>query len=585
MMDVRDILTLYHERRRTLSPMHTAAMEVRKVYGGDVVLPLPELDEAQKPIVANLVMTGIDQYAARTASVMPATIAPELSNKKAKGDRARTRRDVWMMWHERNRYPILMQKRARHYFAYASSPVTVIPDKRYDRPCWKVHNPLGVLPADREVNELVPADTILVYQHSLAWLRYRYPDAFRMLNKRRDATADAQFELLEYLDGHERVLCAVGEKHDRENMYDTGTTAAGEVVELLRVENRTGTPWCVVPERVSLEHPVGQFNGVVGLYYWWAKLMALEVIGVERGIWPEEWLVSTGDRNPQIIQQADPMHGVMGVVKDGDIKPVQIDPSFVATNIIDRIERFIRLEGGVPPELGGEASTGIRTGRRGDAVLSAAIDYPIQAAHHMFEASIEKENEIAAEIDKAYYPRSKTVFISDIHGEVTYTPRNLWETTKNFVRYSQAGMDIERLTVAAGQRIGMGTFSQESFMEIDPMVRDPERERDRIAKEAINRTALEALSQRIGTDPTYLPLAVKILKRAEESSDSLVSIMAEVDEEKRKADMEAAQGQGNPLEGMPGIGEAQPPVAEQQPSLRNLTQTLMSLRTGQRLAG
>ena len=49
---------------------------IRDNYNGDVIIPMPEMDKAEKPAVANLIKTGLDQTAMRIASTMPSLYYP-----------------------------------------------------------------------------------------------------------------------------------------------------------------------------------------------------------------------------------------------------------------------------------------------------------------------------------------------------------------------------------------------------------------------------------------------------------------------------------------------------------------------------
>jgi hypothetical protein len=66
--------------------------------------------------------------------------------------------------------------------------------------------------------------------------------------------------------------------------------------------NRTGMPLAVIPQRITLDTPRGQYDGVLGMYFTRARLQALTEIAIERGIFPDEYLVARPGENPEIIQ-------------------------------------------------------------------------------------------------------------------------------------------------------------------------------------------------------------------------------------------------------------------------------------------
>lgn len=128
-------------------------------------------------------------------------------------------------------------------------------------------------------------------------------------------------------------------------------------------------PLAVVANRITLDKPRGQFDGVMGMYYTRARLQALTEIAIERGIFPEEYLIARTGENPEILQVADGKAGQLGVVKGGDIQQLQLNPGYKTDTALDRLERQERLEGAIPAEFGGESASNIRTGRRGESVL------------------------------------------------------------------------------------------------------------------------------------------------------------------------------------------------------------------------
>src|SRR5512135_3433879 len=74
--DIKQIYTIYEARKKRLTPGHQAALTVQRAYYGEIVLPLPELDRADKPLVANLLLSGGEQRAMRVASTMPSIYVP-----------------------------------------------------------------------------------------------------------------------------------------------------------------------------------------------------------------------------------------------------------------------------------------------------------------------------------------------------------------------------------------------------------------------------------------------------------------------------------------------------------------------------
>ena len=73
---IEQITSLLAERRAAKGSLIEAMRGVRDTYNGDVIIPLPEMDKQEKPAVANLITTGLDQTAMRIASTMPSIFYP-----------------------------------------------------------------------------------------------------------------------------------------------------------------------------------------------------------------------------------------------------------------------------------------------------------------------------------------------------------------------------------------------------------------------------------------------------------------------------------------------------------------------------
>ena len=78
------------------------------------------------------------------------------------------------------------------------------------------------------------------------------------------------------------------------------------------------------------------------------------------------------------LDTANGLTGEVGGLKGGTLRDSVVNPGFMTNPTIDRLERAQRLTAGIPAEFGGESGSNIRTGRRGEAVLSAVVDFPVQ---------------------------------------------------------------------------------------------------------------------------------------------------------------------------------------------------------------
>ena len=128
-------------------------MCIRDSYNGDVIVPLPELDEAEKPAIPNLIAQGIDAFAMRVASVIPDIQYPSLRpGIQVADNRARYRRLANLGWWDMNKMTTKVRRRSHHLTAYGMSavslsPVSLDPNDKRNIPHWRVRNPLQTFPA------------------------------------------------------------------------------------------------------------------------------------------------------------------------------------------------------------------------------------------------------------------------------------------------------------------------------------------------------------------------------------------------------------------------------------------------------
>jgi hypothetical protein len=582
MITPEQIVELYKERLDAQGPVLQQMRDVRRLANGDIVVPLNELDKNTKSSVANLLVQGLDQMSMRIASTMPTPYFPALRegndrSMKLSRDRNRAMTAIW----DANRMNQKMRRRARHLLAYSSSPVFIKPNFDKRLPEWHLRNPLDTFAApSADPDNPVPDNCIFTYNRTYRWLTQNYGYAIDGILNVGNPSWDDMFTILEYVCDNEIVTCVLGTEKARDTQ--TGQSYSGaRVVELTRMVNRTGMPLVVMPSRVTLDKPRGQFDGLLGMYYTRARLQALTEIAIERGIFPDEYLVSRPGENPEILQVADGKTGQLGVVKGGDIQQLQTNPGYKTDVALDRIERQERLEGAIPAEFGGESGTNIRTGRRGESVLSATVDFRVQEAQDTFASCLVEEDKIAIAIEKTYYGNSpKSFYIPGRKGGIVdYTPNKLWETDFHYVAYSASGSDVNSLIVGLGQRLGTGLMSKETARESDPLIVDPELEKDRIVAEGIEAALLQSIqSQAADPNGPYQPDDLAYIAMQVQSNKMSLAEAIQAAQKRAQARQAAEAPQGSPetMPGlaMPGMGAEQPAAPSGPPNPQALLQAL-----------
>jgi hypothetical protein len=572
------ILATLERRRTDRSTVLENMRMIRDAYNGDIIVPLPEMNRAEQPAVANLIVTGIDQTAQRVASVMPSVDFPPLRpGIKISEDKARVRTLACESWWEFNRMTAKMARRARWYVGYSSAPAVIRPDYRRQIPCWEIRDPLSAYPAPtQDPDDICPPDCIFTYFRSWAWLRNSYPLQAAILIQQTYTSGlpyggipgNTQFEMIEYVDAEVTVLGVLGPKQFGSQWgtsYGTANAGGSTFVELERVPTPGGMCPAVIPQRITLDRPKGQFDDAVGMYSSQARLMALELIAVERGIFPDTYLISRpGETASFIAGPYDGRSGQVNVIKGGDIRDQALNPGFATTNILDRLERNVRVSSGTPAEYGGESPTNIRTGKRGDAVMAAVVDFPVQEAQQSLAAALVEENRRAVAIMKECFGHAKKSFYISKGGTaqaVDYVPDDVFETDVNRVTYSMPGTDSNGLVIGLGQRVGMGLMSKRTAADIDPMIADPILEHDRVTGEALEAAVLasiQAQAQQGAISPSDLNRIAQLVVTNKMSLFDAVDT-AQKEAQQRQASSGPLGSPTGPVN--PGDPEAQPGLA------------------------
>ena len=560
---------------------------LRDYYNGDVIVPLPELNSDEQSAVANLLAQGLDQTAMRIASTRPDIYCPPLDPaRKRSRDNSDIKRKALFGWWENSRMDLQLAKRARYLIGYSNTVSQLRWNDESGCPEWHLRDPLTAYPATLlGVDDMRPRDCIFGYERPLGWLHNNYPDVGRVFQADSDSGPDTAIELIEYVGEDETVLIAMRGPINT-GLFATSTYGADDnlVVELERVPNRLGQTPVVIAQRISLDSAQGQFDGILGMYQMQARLMALEVIAVQKGVFPDTWLVGRAGETPQIVNPADGLTGEVGVIRGGDLRDMQMQPGYMTNPAIDRLERAQRLTAGIPPEFGGESSTNIRTGRRGDAVLSAAVDFPVQEAQRIMARALQEENKLAIDMAKEYAGnKGKTFYVTtkNAKGPVEYTPNVNFDSTENVVTYSQAGADVNNLVIGGGQRVGMGTMSKRSFMSIDPLIEDPEFEHDSVIAEQLESALLTSIQQQAAEGvipPADLARIMDLVANNQLELAQAVDRVQKEAQERQAKQVDAAAPEAQPGLAAPGMGaEARSVAAPPNEAPPELAQLLAAL--------
>ncbi len=604
-----DVQELFVQRKRYHQDLHLAMREVRDIYENKERINLPEVDKDIASAVPNLLAQGVDQMAGRIASVPPNFLfASENPGNRAADRRADQARRVVGGWYQKDRVALKMRQRARHLIAYGMSPVVVRFDTKLHRPVREVRDPCETYPSPEAINgTCAPTDVIFAYKRSVGWLRAQgWGDQVASITNRTDTPTDQQMTMLEYVDPTCRMLVLTGttsggEDHHSYQAIGYETPGSGRSTMLAYQPIAGGIMTCVVPTRITLSKPAGQFDSMIGMYRLAQYLMALELAAVDKGVFPDTYLVGRPGEVPKIIDGPhDGRSGLINIVQGGDVKEIATAPGYMTPQTIDRLERAQRLTAGIPQDFGGESGANIRTGQRGANLLSAVIDFPVGEAQELFSYSLTDENEAAIALAKAYDGSASRTLYVGVGNEaraITYIADKVFTHGDHVTTYPVSGTDLNSLMIGLGQRVGMGIMSKELAASLDPFIASPELEHDRMQAEAMEQSLMAGIQQKVASGEMPPIVLAQLISLVKNDKMELAEAMVKVAEDAAKlqaeqaqappggppptAEQQAAPGAQASLTGgpsIPGAAPAQQDLASLMSNLRQPVQTKQPLR-------
>jgi hypothetical protein len=416
-------------------------------------------------------------------------------------------------------------------------------------------------------------------------------------------------------DGCTQVLTGY-QNNERGNQWFAGSITGGakEAAVTLEWYPTYGMMTASVPTRMSMSRPGGQFDTMVGMYHQQAKLMALEVLAVQKGVFPDTYLIGRPNETPRFVEGPfDGRTGQVNVVQGGDVKSMSEQPGYMTPQVIDRLERAQRVTTGLPAEFGGESGSNIRTGRRGDSVMSAVIDFPIAEAQEVMAKALSDENKVAIRLAKHYDGSATRTFYlgtGNTTRAVTFKANDVFTNEEHVVTYPITGTDLNGLLVGLGQRVGMGIMSKETAAMLDPFIGSPEQEHDRIIAEGLEQALVSGIQQQAaapaaqgGIPPMVLAQIMTLVRTDKMELAEAITFVTE-QAAKKAQEQQAAQAQqqagappaapdaaamagpaaaqaltGSPL---PGPNPGQHDLSSLLSTLRRPVQTVMPMRNADR---
>jgi hypothetical protein len=582
MIAAEQVVALYDELVKERGPDFARMRKVARVIDGDFAVPLPELGTNEEPLVANLAKNGMDQLSQRLASVLPEVVFPPKTASKAAQSKARLQTRVGHWFLQENEMPLMLRQRARYLLAYAAAPVRIDFDTERGVPSWDCPTPLKVVaPSPASPLDMSPPFAISATVYSAAKLRKMFGShvvAMSALGKSKPAD---EWEVLSYADDTDFALVLAGK------VEGDGYGAAPKrlAVMLTAVPNRMGAcPW-VYPGLFHLRKPQGHFDGMLGMYQASAQLSALQSIAAYKGVMQETWLVGRHGETPDILAEANALTGEVGIVQGGVLQSIAPDAQWQTNTHLDRLFEQQRINGGIPSDFQGLASSNVRTGRRASQLVSATTDYALQEGQEIVAASLEREMVLATKMDRAYLNKGKTIslYLRGDFSEYKYKPSELWDDyCRARVSYAMPGMDASSVAITSAGKVGAGMMSRRRGMELDPTIQDVEAEDRKIESERLRDAFLESILVQASTPegpygPEQMARLIEMVQFEGKPMYEAVITLAKEERERQATPVEAGAPEAQP--GLVPLAEEPPPaIAGPNPGQSNLASLMSNLR-------
>lgn len=561
-------------RRRDRQSLFDMMTNISARYQGVYTIPWPGNDAAMPPLAAHLIADAIDHTAMNVCSVMPDVYCPALIPTKPTGkgsvEYANIRRRAIQATHHASGHHIQRKTSIRQLVAYGTFAQIVYPDYVKGRPCIELRDPLHAFPEPQAHGEVRPPSNCgFIYGRSRAWVLSHFPKA----DKARGgviptAASDTEelWDVVEWIDEEDFVIGIMGPRRHGRSTGDRPYSGEPQIpnMELDRWPNMAGCCPVICPTRVTLDGIMGQIKNIVAQVDFLNRIMALDVIGTEKLIFPERVIVGTSQAPPKIISNGgrwrrgtDPEPNIVLDVTDITALQGTIDPN--SRVLQDRLERNARVSSGTVPQFGGETYGSLRTGRANDSILGAALEPRIGELQEVAAWWESHLNEAVLKTFKGYWPSKQFSMFSGRPGDeslVELVPEKHIEITDNVVSYAIPGANSQQMTVELSQQLGAGAISMKTYREKHPNIDDPAEEERQVTVERLDEQLQAFVAQGIGTGTLALEDVLFVrqqVQRGRSIGDAMEEAQARAQERQAQAPPEPAPTGAIPPEMAPGM--------------------------------
>tara|TARA_B100000131_G_scaffold323197_1_gene380451 strand:- start:3229 stop:5019 length:1791 start_codon:yes stop_codon:yes gene_type:complete len=524
MLEIDRLAAMYASWRSRQYDRDVRMETIDRVVRGDfdVFDPDEESVDSRSP---NLIQVALEDTAESASLVPTVRVQPERPNQQSKKT-ARTMEQVAVSYMDINKMDLLIPRSVMDKAAYGMSVWTISPDFDQEIPLIERRDPRqcypepGFRPGD-EVHKCMFTREVFFSQ-----LPSEYQDVLRSAvadhSEIDDPDENAKVVLVEYYDEDEYVLAGLYQASTSGLVrYKSGSDVPYPVL-LERIENKIGICPVVIGSRISLDGEIrGQFDQVVGLLEAHIRLMGLVLDYADQAVYSDIFVKDLIGEMP---------YGGGSFIELGPQGAIgRVPPAVSSLNVQQDLMQLIdgiHLGGRYPKSRPGEIDQSIASAKFLEA-SAGMMNTAIRTYHQILQRQMERALRIALEVDKAYFPKSKTAsgILRNQEFLTEYNPKTDIDT-KNLLRVEYGlglGRDPAQSAVLHIQYSQAEFVSKEFVQENIDGLTDVGRERSRLDVEKFRGMALAKLLQ--GLEAGTIPNEALIeIARSREKGEDLFDI-------------------------------------------------------------
>ncbi len=491
----------------------------------DVFDPDEEGIDSRSP---NLIQVALEDTAESSSLVPTVRVQPDRPNQQAKKT-ARTMEQIAVSYMDINKIDLLIPRSVMDKAAYGMSVWTITPDFEQEIPLIERRDPRqcypepGFRPGD-DVSKCMFTREVFFSQ-----LPPEYQDILRSAvadhSEIDDPDENAKVVLVEYYDEDEYVLAGLYQASTSGLVrYKSGSDVPYPVL-LERIENKIGICPVVIGSRISLDGEIrGQFDQVVGLLEAHIRLMGLILDYADQAVYSDIFVKDLIGEMP---------YGGGSFIELGPQGAIgRVPPAVSSLNVQNDLAQLIEgihVGGRWPKSRPGEIDQSIASAKFLEA-SAGMMNTAIRTYHQILQRQMERALRISLEIDKAYFPKTKTAagILRNQEFLTEYNPDSDIDTSHLLrVEYGLGlGRDPAQSAVLHIQYSQAEFVSKEFVQENIDGLTDVGRERSRLDVEKFRAMALAKLLQ--GLEAGMVPNEALVeIARAREKGDDLFDLFEE----------------------------------------------------------